>query len=97
MKKSDLPIIKHIPDFLDYCEVEKGLADKTQENYQRYLQKFVVWLKKTGKQNMLPHQLMTDDIWKYRLFLSRHQEKGKKLKKITQTVDMGMTNSVIMR
>ena len=46
MKKSDKPILKHIPDFLDYCEVEKGLSDKTQENYQRYLQKFISWLEK---------------------------------------------------
>lgn len=81
MKKSDKPIIKHIPDFLDYCEVEKGLSDKTQENYKRYLQKFTYWLKKAKKEDLKPHGLTLDDIWKYRLFLSRS---GKKLKKITQ-------------
>ncbi len=85
MKKSDIPIIKHIPDFLDYCEVEKGLADRTQENYKRYLQKFIFWLKKTNKANLLPHELTPDDIWQYRLFLSRFQDKkGQPLKKITQ-------------
>lgn len=85
MKKSNLPIIKHIPDFLDYCEVEKGLSDKTQENYNRYLQKFISWLKKTKKETLLPHRLTTDDIWTYRLYLSRHTgEKGHPLKKITQ-------------
>ena len=85
MKKSDKSIIKHIPDFLDYCEVEKGLADKTQKNYYHYLVKFVSWLKKTKKETLLPHELTADDIWAYRLYLSRFQnEKGHSLKKITQ-------------
>ena len=85
MKKSDIPIIKHIPDFLDYCEVEKGLADNTQENYKRYLQKFIFWLEKIKKEDLLPHELTPDDIWQYRLFLSRFRnEKGFQLKKITQ-------------
>jgi len=85
MEKSSKPIIKHIPDFLDYCEVEKGLADKTQENYNRYLQKFVSWLKKAKKTDLTPHELTADDIWAYRLYLSRFQDKkGKPLKRITQ-------------
>ncbi len=85
MKKSDIPIIKHIPNFLDYCEVEKGLADNTQKNYKRYLEKFIFWLKKTNKTDLLPHELTNDDIWQYRLFLSRFQDKkGQSLKKITQ-------------
>jgi len=84
MKKSDKSIIKHVPDFLDYCEVEKGLSNKTQENYQRYLQKFILWLKKAKKEAILPHELTSDDIWAYRLYLSRFQEKGHSLKRITQ-------------
>jgi len=85
MKKSDKSIIKHIPDFLDYCEVEKGLADKTQKNYQHYLAKFVSWLKKTQKEDLLPHQMTNEDIWAYRLYLSRYtDEKGRSLKKVTQ-------------
>jgi len=85
MKKSDKSIIKHIPDFLDYCEVEKGLADKTQENYQHYLTKFVSWLKKTKKETLLPDELTSEDIWAYRLYLSRYTDKkGRPLKKVTQ-------------
>ena len=85
MKKSDKSIIKHITDFLDYCEVEKGLSDKTQQNYQRYLQKFVSWLKKTKKEALLPHELTAEDIWAYRLYLSRYTDKkGRPLKKVTQ-------------
>jgi len=85
MKESDIPIIKHISNFLDYCEVEKGLADRTQKNYQQYLQKFVFWLQNTKKENLLPHELTADDIWAYRLYLSRHTDKkGHSLKKVTQ-------------
>jgi len=85
MKKSNKPIIEHINDFLDYCEVEKGLANRTQENYQHYLQKFVSWMKKAKKETLLPHELTADDIWAYRLYLSRYTgERGHSLKKVTQ-------------
>lgn len=85
MEKSNKPIINHITDFLDYCEVEKGLASKTQENYRRYLEKFIYWLKKTNKEGLKPQELTSDHIWQYRLFLSRSQDdKGRSLKKITQ-------------
>jgi site-specific recombinase XerD len=79
------PIVQYITDFLDYCEVEKGLANRTQENYQHYLNKFVAWLKHSKKESLRPEQLTTDDIWAYRLYLSRFQdEKGQTLKKVTQ-------------
>jgi site-specific recombinase XerD len=85
MNQSNTPIIKHIPDFLDYCEVEKGLSDKTQENYMRYLQKFIFWLKMAKKEAILPHELTSEDVWAYRLFLSRFSDKkGHSLKKISQ-------------
>jgi len=80
MNKSNIPIIKHISGFLDYCEIEKGLASNTQKNYERYLNKFVLWLKNSNKEDTRPHQLTADDIWNYRLFLSR----GSNLKKLTQ-------------
>jgi len=85
MKKSDKPIIKHIPDFLDYCEIEKGLSNNTQKSYHRFLKKFVEWLKITGKENLKPHELTPEDIWNYRIFLSRkYKYRDKNLKKITQ-------------
>ena len=71
MENSNTPIITHIPDFLDYCEVEKGLRDNTQKNYQQYLNKFVRWLKARNLEGLLPHQLTSDQIWEYRLYLSR--------------------------
>ncbi len=83
MTKSNKPIIDHIPDFLDYCEVERGLSDNTQKNYQHYLNKFSSWLKNNNKENIRPHELSGQDIWNYRLFLSRSKE-PRVLKKSTQ-------------
>jgi site-specific recombinase XerD len=86
MQKSNKPIIKQIPDFLDYCEIEKGLSDNTQKNYSRYLKKFTDWLKATKKENMLPHDLTPEEVWNYRLFLARFKDKNqdKPLSKLTQ-------------
>lgn len=71
MKKSNKPIIKYIPDFLDYLEVGKGLSDKTQENYNKFLKKFSLWLKINNLPYLKPYQLTNDHIWQYRVFLSR--------------------------
>lgn len=85
MENSSKPIIKHISDFLDYCEIEKGLSDNTQKNYSRYLNKFTYWLKAYHKENIKPHELSPDDIWNYRLFLARYKdEHSKLLSKLTQ-------------
>jgi len=86
MNKSNLSIIKHIPDFLDYCEVEQGLSDNTQKNYQRYLNRFTNWLKQINKEDIKPHELSSKDIRSYRLFLSRNinPKTGKSLEKSTQ-------------
>jgi len=80
------PIIKYLIDFLDYCEVEKGLSSKTQENYTRFLRKFFGWLKNTGQEALKPSSLTPEHIWQYKVYLSRHSDpKTKKtLKKTTQ-------------
>ncbi len=87
MQNSTLPIIKHIPNFLDYLEIEKGLSNKTQENYSRFLNRFAEWLKKQNLRNLLPHELTADHVWKYRVFLSRNttsEKSNQPLKKSTQ-------------
>src|SRR3989344_4026065 len=85
MLKSKKPILEHIPDFLDYCDIERGLSNNTQKNYSRYLRKFELWLKTKGKETLAPHMLTPDDIWTYRVFLSRAQDaKGNLLSKLTQ-------------
>ena len=71
MNESSKPIKEHLLDFLDYCEVEKGLRNNTQQNYKKYLEKFFYWLDQSKNSSLLPHQLTSDHIWTYRLFLSR--------------------------
>ena len=78
MTKSTKPLPQHIPDFLDYCEVQKGLRDNTQKNYQRYLNKFTGWLKAKNLTSLLPHQLTAEHIWEYPLYLSRYQKPRQK-------------------
>ena len=79
-------ITRYLTDFLDYLEIEKGLSNKTQENYSRFLNKFFKWLKENKRANLKPKQLSPDIIWKYRVFLSRHIDPRVKrtLKKSTQ-------------
>lgn len=86
MKQSTKPLPKHINDFLDYCDVEKGLRNNTQKNYKEYLNKFFGWLKYKKLEGLLPHQLTPEHIWEYRLYLSRYQnpKTGKSLQKTTQ-------------
>ena len=84
MQKSKSPIVEHIKDFLDYCEIERGLSSRTQENYSHYLKKFTTWLSSANHSDILPHELSSQYIWDYRLYLSRHQEKGKSLAEVTQ-------------
>jgi site-specific recombinase XerD len=87
MKKSQKAIIKHLNDFLDWLDIEKGLSNKSQENYNRFLKKFFQFLKINKLENLKPHQLNPNHIWKYKVFLSRQciSEKSKNsLKKSTQ-------------
>ncbi|MDD4662154.1 MAG: tyrosine-type recombinase/integrase [Candidatus Pacebacteria bacterium] len=85
MNQSNTPIIKHIPDFLDYLEIERGLSNNTQKNYNRYLNKFSLWLKMKNKENLLPHELTPEIVWDYRLYLARHLDNhNNPLSKLTQ-------------
>lgn len=68
------PIIKYLRDYLDYCEIEKGLSSKTQENYSRFLRKFFTWLEANDFLDLKPSELSVDQIWHYKVFLSRHKD-----------------------
>ncbi len=68
---SQKPIREHVIPFLDYCEIEKGLSNNTQKNYNQYLGLFVHWLIATNRKNLLPRQLAQQHIWDYRLYLAR--------------------------
>lgn len=70
MPIQDKPIEKHFPDFLEYLAVEKGLSQKTQENYHKFLKKFLVFLRKDKKENIRPKDIIEDLIWQYKVFLN---------------------------
>lgn len=80
------PLKDYLADFLDWLEIEKGLSNKTQENYARFLKVFFTFLKKNNWENLFPSQLTKDHIYQYRLFLARHYTKKNKeaLSKSTQ-------------
>lgn len=85
MDRSNSSIIKLIPDFLDYCEVEKGLSPISTRNYHNFLRLFTAWLKSSQLENLKPHELTARHIWDYRLHLSRRKDKkGLYIKKTTQ-------------
>ncbi len=82
MRENEKPIPHHISDFLDWLDIEKGLSTKSQENYSRFLKKFLTWLKISNLENLKPRELSQEYIWRYRVFLSR--KSAKPLKKSTQ-------------
>lgn len=86
MKTSKKTIIKHIPHFLEYCEVEKSLSNLTIKNYDKFLSPFVRWLNKNNFNKLLPHELTQQHIWDYRLNLARYVSPNLKanLQKTTQ-------------
>ena len=79
-------MIKHIPLFLEYCEVEKGLSNLTIKNYDSFLLSFKKWLSKNSLTKLLPQDLSQKHIWDYRLYLSRYVNPNLKsnLQKSTQ-------------
>lgn len=82
MNQSLKPIIEHLNDFLDWLDIEKGLTNRTQQNYGRFLKKFFDWLKTNNFNQLKPHELSPDLIWRYRVFLAR--KAGRALQKSTQ-------------
>lgn len=85
MQKSSTPITKQITNFLDYCEVEKGLSPVTSRNYANFLKMFTSWLKDQGLEALRPHDLSQEHVWNYRLYLSRKKDaRGNYIKKTTQ-------------
>ncbi len=80
------PIIEYLTDYLDYCEIERGLSGKTQESYSRFLNKFFNWLLENNLDKLIPAKLTAEHVWKYKVYLSRHVDPRSRatLKKSTQ-------------
>src|SRR4030042_352595 len=67
-------------EYLEYLEIEKSRSQKTIENYDHYLERFLKWAGISS-----PAQISDELVRKYRLYLNRmSDEKGSPLKKITQ-------------
>lgn len=75
-----------ITDFLEYLELEKNASQKTIQNYDHYLKRFVDFV----SVDILPSAIDLPLIRKYRLYLSRYTdpETGKMLKRVTQNYFM---------
>jgi len=86
MADSQQPLRTYLLPFLDYCEIEKGLANNTQRNYRQYLRVFFAWLKKTNRADLPPRELTAKHVWDYRLYLARSYKtpSGKYLTKKSQ-------------
>lgn len=98
MNKSSKPIPQHISDYLDWIDVEKGLSSKTQENYSRFLKRFLDWLKIKKLTELKPHELTPEHVWDYRLYLARgasSQKSGQNLKKSTQNYYLIVLRSLL--
>lgn len=65
------PLPQFVNDFLEYCEIEKGLSPITTKNYARFLKKFLVWLDNNNCAHLPPQDITEDHISKYRMWLSR--------------------------
>jgi len=84
---SKLKLIKaYITDFLEYCEIEKGLSPITVKNYHLYLKNFSAWLNGVQLANLKPLDLNDQHVWDYRLYLSRKRsyKTGEPLNRYTQ-------------
>ena len=85
MQESTKPLAEHLKDFLEYIEIERGLAKSTQISYRRGMERLKGWLNSENKGQIKPHELTAEDLWQYRLYLVRSTDRfGKPLSKGTQ-------------
>ncbi|MBI4812740.1 tyrosine-type recombinase/integrase [Candidatus Falkowbacteria bacterium] len=74
---------KHITNFLEYLEIERGLSAITIRNYSFYLNRFADFAAKQGAASA--EKITKELVTKYRLWLNRlTDDKGEALKKNTQ-------------
>ncbi|MFZ2189290.1 MAG: site-specific tyrosine recombinase/integron integrase [Candidatus Magasanikiibacteriota bacterium] len=71
----------YLREFLEHLEIEKNRSDKTIQNYDFYLSRFLDWF----GANKDPEKIMAEDVRQYRLWLNRLVDiHGEPLKKNTQ-------------
>ncbi len=84
--QTNQPVRSYIGPFIEYCEVEKGLAADTQKNYALYLRLFARWLERIDQRDLCPLELTARHVWDYRLYLARSYRtpRGQTLSKRSQ-------------
>ena len=65
------PLKDYKRPFLEYLDIEKGLSNNTQQTYSRLLESFLRWLRKNNLENIKPSELTKDNLWDYRVYLSK--------------------------
>ncbi len=79
------PLLKHLTEFLEYGEIEKGLSPTTTKNYARFLKRFFEWLELNNLSGISPSELTEKHIWQYRLWLSRLPNQVRKVNRNLHT------------
>ncbi len=81
---SEKTILEHIPDFLNHYK-NNDYSAKTHENYKRYLNRFILWLKENKKELLIPSELTEEDALNYKSYLFQFRDqKGNPLTAKTQ-------------
>ena len=73
-----------INQFLEYLEVERNVSPLTIRNYGHYLRRLLAWLEGERLGNELSN-INTENMRKYRVYLSRFQSGGQSLSRKTQS------------
>lgn len=76
MKNPQKTIINYILDFFQYCEKDRDFSDKTIENYGRYLNRFIRWLKTSNLSYLTPKDFSLDTVSGYKEYLSTQKIKA---------------------
>ncbi len=64
----------YLTDYLEFCEIEKNLAQSTVKMYDFYLQDFFSWLRNfSNKEKLIIDDLDSETIHKYRVSLNRRR------------------------
>jgi site-specific recombinase XerD len=61
---------------MEYLDIEKGLSHNSQITYNRLIHKFENWLKENKLTTLLPHELTSEHLWQYRVYLSKIYNKN---------------------
>ncbi len=71
-------------EFLEYVEIERGRALNTVENYDRYLTRFIAFLKGGRPSDITDNSLREYRLWLNRQSTGNNRKTGETLKKKTQ-------------